>query len=100
MLDFCFVWLRWLLLIWWFFVDVVVLFHKGNGRCTFDIVLRGREPEDTTTGQALAGAAARLMDECVRHGDGRGGIVSGVGASPSLSPPPLFYTSLHPIPCD
>lgn len=76
-------------------VLIMVFFHKGNGRCTFDIVLRGPGPSDTTTGLALAGAAVRLLDECVRDGGGKGGIVSGLGASsPSLSPFHLFIP--HP----
>lgn len=45
----------------------------------FDITTRGRIPFDITSGQEVARAAWRLMNECVRDQGGQGGVVTGIG---------------------
>ncbi|KAI4266389.1 MAG: hypothetical protein L6R38_008776 [Xanthoria sp. 2 TBL-2021] len=51
---------------------------SGNGRCIFDIVMKGPTPSETTTGQEIARAALRLVNECVRGQGKQGGVVSGI----------------------
>ena len=53
----------------------------GDGRCVFDIVIKGREPSETTSGSELARAARTLILECIGAGEGVGGMVSNIGKS-------------------
>lgn len=53
----------------------------GDGRCVFDIVMKGREPSETTSGSELARAARRLILECIGARGGVGGVVSNIGKS-------------------
>ncbi|KAL8876672.1 MAG: hypothetical protein Q9198_005170 [Flavoplaca austrocitrina] len=58
--------------------------EMGDGKCVFDIVIRGPSPFETTTGQDIARAAWKLMNECVRDHGRQGGVVSGIGAEGKL----------------
>ena len=50
-----------------------------DGRCIFDIVMRGTAPSETTTGRDIARAAWILLNECVRDHGSQGGVVSNIG---------------------
>ncbi|KAI4130893.1 MAG: hypothetical protein LQ338_001490 [Usnochroma carphineum] len=56
----------------------------GDGRCVFDIVMRGTGTHETTTGNELARAAWKLLNECVRDQRGEGGVVSNIGQRGTL----------------
>lgn len=51
----------------------------GDGRCVFDIVMKGTAPHETTTGQEIARAASELLNECVRDQRGQAGVASNIG---------------------
>lgn len=51
----------------------------GDGRCVFDIDMRGSVSSEKTTGREIARAAWKLLNECVRDQGGQGGIVSNIG---------------------
>ncbi|KAL8646120.1 MAG: hypothetical protein Q9210_006309 [Variospora velana] len=59
---------------------------SGDGRCTFDIVIRGRSNFESTTGAELGRAAWKLMNECVRDQGGQGGVLSNLGRNASPFP--------------
>lgn len=52
-----------------------------DGRCVFDIVMKGPGSFETASGQEIARAAWKLLNECVRDKDGQGGVVSGIGTA-------------------
>lgn len=58
---------------------------SGDGVCTFDVIIRGRNPSDITSGGELARSAWKLMNECVRDQGGQGGIVTGIGRAGSIA---------------
>ena len=60
---------------------LIIARRIGNGRCMLDIVMKGTAPTETTSGSELAGAARRLIRECVGAGGGVGGVVSNIGKS-------------------
>ena len=41
--------------------------------------MKGRAPSEKTTGQEIARAAWKLMNQCVRDEGGQGGVVSNIG---------------------
>lgn len=53
--------------------------QSGDGRCIFDIVMKGTAPSETTTGRDIARAAWILLNECVRDHGSQGGVVSNIG---------------------
>lgn len=53
--------------------------QTGDGRCIFDIVMKGTAPSETTTGYGIARAAWILLNECVRDQGSQGGVVSNIG---------------------
>ncbi|CAO1605780.1 hypothetical protein XANCAGTX0491_009286 [Xanthoria calcicola] len=60
------------------------IWASGDGRCTFNIVMRGRGDSETTTGTEIGRAAWQLMNECVRDQGGQGGVISGIGQHGAL----------------
>lgn len=70
---------------------------SGDGRCTFDFVMRGRAAAETTTGVDIARAAWKLMNECVRDQGGQGGVLSGLGMYNHLRSSPSTPGCLDPI---
>lgn len=58
---------------------LIIARRIGDGRCVFDIVMKGTAPSETTSGLELAGAARRLIHECVGAGGGVGGVASNIG---------------------
>ncbi|KAL8685527.1 MAG: hypothetical protein Q9218_007706 [Villophora microphyllina] len=55
-----------------------------DGRCVFDIVMKGTAPHETTSGQEIARAAWKLLNKCVRDEGRQGGIVSNIGRRGTL----------------
>ncbi|KAL8898786.1 MAG: hypothetical protein Q9207_006527 [Kuettlingeria erythrocarpa] len=55
-----------------------------DGRCIFDIVIKGSASVETASGQEIARAAWKLLNECVLDKEGQGGVVSGIGRAGKL----------------
>ncbi|KAL8729981.1 MAG: hypothetical protein Q9181_004827 [Wetmoreana brouardii] len=68
---------------------------SGDGRCVFDIVLKGTALQETTTGQEIARAAWKLVNECVRDQGGQGGVVSNIGMLSQTSSVLSDFTLAH-----
>lgn len=69
-----------------------------DGRCIFDIVMRGTAPLETTTGRDIARAAWILLNECVRDHGNQGGVVSNIGKDILTKAKELTYqTTFFPI---
>ncbi|KAL8817352.1 MAG: hypothetical protein Q9223_003792 [Gallowayella weberi] len=58
---------------------------SGDGRCAFDIIIRGAAKFEVTTSWELNSAALDLMNKCVRDEGQKGGIISGIGKTKSIS---------------
>ena len=62
---------------------VLISRRIGDGRCVFDIVMKGRAPTEITSGPELANAGRVLFLRCVGIGGGVGGMLSNIGKSAS-----------------
>ncbi|KAL8808877.1 MAG: hypothetical protein Q9200_003941 [Gallowayella weberi] len=67
---------------------------SGDGRCAFDIIIRGAAKFEVTTSFELNSAALDLMNKCVRDEGQKGGIISGIGKFISQSTHLKFYQVL------
>jgi len=53
----------------------------GDGLYTFNIVKKGSDLYDLPTALEIQVAAVSLLNLCVKHGGGRGGIATNIGKS-------------------